>query len=88
METTPFKFGSFILHPGRELLRDGKAVVLGSRALTILEAMLDADGAVVTKVELMERAWPGTIVEEGNISVQIAALRKELGTRPDGQDWI
>lgn len=88
METTPFKFGSFILHPGRELLRDGKAVVLGSRALTILEAMLDADGAVVTKAELMERAWPGTIVEEGNISVQIAALRKELGTRPDGQDWI
>ena len=36
----------------------------------------------------MEAAWPDTIVEEGNLSVQIAALRKLLGPQPDGRDWI
>jgi hypothetical protein len=36
----------------------------------------------------MEKAWPGTIVEEGNLTVQIAALRKLLGTAPDGREWI
>jgi TolB-like protein/DNA-binding winged helix-turn-helix (wHTH) protein len=88
METPPYTFGPFVLYPGRELQRDGKPVALGSRALSILETMLAADGAVVTKADLMARVWPGMIVEEGNISVQVAALRKELGTRPDGQDWI
>ena len=82
------RFGPFVLNPGRELQRDGKSVPLGQRALSLLEAMLDADGAVVSKAELMAKVWPGMIVEEGNITVQIAALRKELGTRPGGEDWI
>lgn len=88
MSEGPHSFGPFVLHPGRELQRDGKAVPIGHRALLVLETMLAADGGVVTKAELMARAWPGLIVEEGNITVQIAALRKELGTRPGGDDWI
>ena len=36
----------------------------------------------------MDAGWGGTVVEEGNLSVQIAALRKALGTRDDGQEWI
>jgi TolB-like protein len=36
----------------------------------------------------MEAGWPGTVVEEGNLTVQIAALRKALGSRPDGSEWI
>jgi TolB-like protein/Tfp pilus assembly protein PilF len=82
------RFGPFALDPGRELTRDGAPVVLGQRALAILCALLEASGKVVTKAELMERAWPGVTVEEGNITVQIASLRKELGARPDGDDWI
>jgi TolB-like protein len=88
MGAAPHSFGPFVLHPGRELLRDGKVVAIGNRALHLLEAMLDAEGVVVTKAEMMSRVWPGMIVEDGNITVQIAALRKELGPRSDGQEWI
>jgi TolB-like protein/Tfp pilus assembly protein PilF len=81
-------FGPFLLLHGRELLRDGKAVGIGQRALMVLDGLVAADGAVVTKSELMAKAWPGLVVEEGNLTVQVATLRKELGPRPDGQDWI
>ena len=36
----------------------------------------------------MERVWPGMTVEEGNLTVQVAALRKALGQRADNSDWI
>lgn len=83
-----YRFGPFVLDPDRELRRDGAPVALGQRALAILRILLDAAGKVVTKAELLERAWPGVTVEEGNISVQIATLRNGLGTRPDGDEWI
>jgi DNA-binding winged helix-turn-helix (wHTH) protein len=79
-------FGPFTLDHGT-LLRDGKPVPLGQRAFALLEALVAADGPV-DKATLIEAAWPGTIVEEGNLTVQIAALRKALGPRPDGQEWI
>lgn len=88
MEGQQHSFGPFVLSPGKELRRDGAVVPLGQRALALLEAMLDAKGEVVTKAEIFERVWPGLVVEEGNITVQVAALRKELGVRPSGEDWI
>lgn len=81
-------FGPFVLRHGRELLRDGAPVAIGQRALMVLDSLVAAEGGVVTKAELLAKAWPGLIVEEGNLTVQIAGLRKELGPRPDGQDWI
>ncbi len=69
------------------LMRDGKPVAVGARGLALLAALADADGPV-GKAALMEAGWPGAIVEEGNITVQIAALRKALGTRDDGQEWV
>lgn len=45
-------------------------------------------GEVLTKSQLIDAAWPGTAIEEGNLAVQIASLRKLLGATPDGQDWI
>ena len=47
-----------------------------------------AEGRTVGKDELLARAWPGIIVEEGNLTVQVAALRKAMGPMPDGRDWI
>ena len=88
MEGQPISFGPFVLSPGKELRRDGKVVPIGQRALVLLETMLAADGEVVTKAEIFEKVWPGVTVEEGNITVQIAALRKELGARASGEDWI
>lgn len=73
-------FGRFeIRRRQRQLLADGKPVELGSRALDILLALIDAGGALVTKSELMDLIWPGTAVEENNLAVQIHALRRALG---------
>jgi len=82
-------FGPFTLDPGAGTLRrGGKAVAVGQRGTALLRALIEAGGQAVAESELMEAAWPGTIVEEGNLTVQIAALRKALGDGPDGQDWI
>ncbi len=82
-------FGPYTLDPAYGTLAHGnEPVALGQRAIALLQTLLDAAGQPVTKSALLEAAWPGMVVEEGNLTVQIAALRKALGTRPDGQDWI
>lgn len=73
-------FGPFLLdRERRTLTRKGVPVPIGHRGYVLLEALLDAAGQAVGKDLLMERAWPGTLVEESNLSVQISALRKLLG---------
>lgn len=69
--------------------RDGAALpTIGTRAAALLEALLTRPGEVLTKAELMDAAWKGLVVEEGNLTVQIANLRKVLGPFPAGGDWI
>ncbi|WP_367066006.1 winged helix-turn-helix domain-containing protein [Oryzisolibacter sp. LB2S] len=83
------RFGAFELDTVRGiLLRDGSPVALGGRALSVLQALVRAGGRIVTKDELMAAAWPGVVVEEANLSVQIAALRKVLAASPEAGDWI
>jgi adenylate cyclase len=82
-------FGRFRLDPlRRELRRDGKPVRLGSRARDILCLLVSAGGAVVSKDELMERVWPGVVVEENNLQVHIRALRRALEEDEDGESCI
>ena len=82
-------FGPYVLDgAARVLRRDGQPLALGQRAFDLLAALVEANGAAVDKDTLMRRAWPGLFVEEANLSVQIAALRKALGKAPDGQEWI
>jgi len=85
-----FAFGPFLLDTARgTLTRDGAAVPVGQRGLRILQALLEAGGEPVSKSELMQFAWPGLFVEDSNLSVQVTALRKLLGTPPRaGADWI
>ena len=84
-----FAFGPFILNPeSGTLLRDGEPLAVGGRGVRLLEALLKCPGEVVTKADLMDAAWPGTAVEESNLSVQIAFIRKLLGASPDGGEWI
>ena len=79
-------FGPFVLDRRRAaLLRNGEAISLSHRGYLLLEALLDARGEAVEKSELMEHAWPGLVVEDGNLTVQIAALRKALGEDGDTQ---
>jgi DNA-binding winged helix-turn-helix (wHTH) protein len=73
-------FGRFrVLPRRRELLADGVPIELGARAFDILLTLIEADGLVVTKEELLNRVWPHRIVEENNLNVQILALRKAFG---------
>ena len=73
-------FGSFRLLPTRRVLLEGeKPVRLGSRAFDILLALVERGGELVSKDELMARVWPNTFVEEGNLKVQVAGLRRALG---------
>lgn len=90
MQQCALAFGPFVLDPGHGLLSaEGRPVALSGRGAIILQALVEAQGSVVTKAALMERAWPGVFVEEGNLAVQIAALRKNLSTlSPDGREWI
>jgi TolB-like protein len=89
MQAQRFLFGAFALDASRgALLRDGEPVVIGHRALALLAALVKADGRVLSKAELIDAAWPGAVVEESNLSVQIAALRKLLGATPGGAEAI
>jgi len=54
----------------------------------LLRALVERPGAVVSKDALIEAAWPGQAVEESNLTVQIAALRRVLGEAPGGDRWI
>lgn len=73
-------FGHFRLFPTpRLLLKGDKPTRTGSRALEILIYLVQHAGEVVDKDELISRAWPKTSVEEANLRVHIAALRKVLG---------
>ena len=89
MNTAPFTFGPFELHPlRRTLLRNGEPVQIGSRAFDVLTLLLERAGAVVAKEELMARAWPRTCVEESNLRVHISALRKLLEKDSGGLRFI
>src|SRR4051794_35634189 len=73
-------FGPFRLLPRQQVLLDGDTPVrIGSRAIEILTLLLENAGEVVEKDEIIRRVWPKTFVEDANLRVHIAALRKALG---------
>src|SRR5580700_7276706 len=81
--------GPFRLDPRNDLLLRGtEPVALGKRAILVLRALIERPGALVSKEALIEAAWPGQAVEESNLTVQIAILRRELGTASGGTGWI
>lgn len=82
-------FGPFRLDTRRRrLTKDGAEAPLGERALDVLCALVAADGALVTKAELMAKAWPGVTVEENNLQVQVYALRRALGEDGDARGYV
>ena len=82
-------FGPFRLVPSQQLLlEDGKPVRLGSRALDILIALAERPNELVSKEDLIARAWPDTFVEEGNLRVHIATLRRALGDGQAGKRYV
>ena len=76
------QFGRFeILIAERRLHVDGQPVALGSRAFDLLAALVTRRDRVVPKDELIDVVWPGLVVEDNNLQVQISALRKVLGVQ-------
>ena len=75
-------FEHFAIKPAeRQLLIDGRPATLGSRAFDLLMALIEHRDRVVAKNELLDLVWPGLVVEEGNLAVQVSNLRKLLGAR-------
>ena len=82
-----YEFGSFRLDAAKRLLsRAGEPVTLAPKTFDLLLLLVESEGRVLTKRELMNALWAETFVEEASLSYQIAALRKALGDECDG--WI
>ncbi len=78
--TLTYQFGRFELRPAtRQLLVDQLPAALGARAFDLLLALIERRDRLVTKDELLDLVWPGLVVEENNLQVQVSALRKLLG---------
>ncbi len=74
------RFGAFEFDQGLRLLRrDGRLVRLSPKAADVLAVLLEAEGGLVAKEELLRRAWPRVRVDEGSLKVRIAELRRALG---------
>jgi len=77
-----YRFGEFELRAhSRSLVRDGKEIILGSKAFEVLVYLLQHAGAVVAKDELLQAVWPESYVEESNLSQHIYGLRKAFADR-------
>ena len=80
-EPASFRFGDYVLVPcERLLLRGGEPVLLTGKAFDLLLALVRRSGQLVSKDELLQDVWPGRVVEEVNLSVNISAVRKALGS--------
>lgn len=74
------RVGPFELYPSERMLRaGGQRVELGARAFDLLLVLVENAGRLVSKSTLLDRVWPGLVVEENNLPTQIASLRRTLG---------
>ena len=78
-----YELGSFRLDTeAKLLLREDTPVALGPRAVSVLQALVVRAGSPVSKDDLFRAAWPGLAVEDSNLTVQVAALRRADARRP------
>ena len=82
-------FGPYRIYPGQRLVMEAdQPLRLGRRAMDILLILLEHAGNVVSKQELISGVWPKSVVEDINLRVHMAALRKALGDGQAGQRYI
>ena len=70
------------------LFRGPEPVPLGQRAVALLRVLVERPGDPVSKDTLIELAWSGQAVEESNLTVQMAAVRRALGAEPGADRWV
>jgi DNA-binding winged helix-turn-helix (wHTH) protein/TolB-like protein len=84
-----YEFSKFRLDPENHLLQsEGTPISLTPKAFEILLVLVENGNRLTTKEELMRKVWPDSFVEEANLTVNISALRKQLGEMPNGQQYI
>jgi predicted ATPase/DNA-binding winged helix-turn-helix (wHTH) protein len=86
---TVLSFGPYAFHLNRRLVLEGdQPLRLGGRALDILQVLVEHAGSVVSKEELIAQVWPRSVVEEINLRVHIAALRRAFRDGQGGHCYI
>lgn len=70
------------------LTHGDRVLPLGRRGVALLHALATQAGQYVSKARLMEAVWPGLIVGDNNLTVQIAAIRRVLSEVAGGEAWI
>jgi DNA-binding winged helix-turn-helix (wHTH) protein/TolB-like protein/Flp pilus assembly protein TadD len=84
-----YSFDGFIVDPNRRvLLRYGQSIQLTAKAFDLLLALVESQGRELSKEELMERIWTNQIVEDANLTVTMANLRKALGEKASDHRFI
>ncbi len=79
-DCTPLFFGAFRLHPAEgTLARNGQPVALTPKEFDTLVCLVEAQGRVVGKEELLLRVWPDSYVGDGSLARNVSVLRKALG---------
>ena len=77
---TEFSFGPYVLDTTtRQLSRCGRNVPVTPKAFQLLKVLLLRRPAAVSKVEIMNRLWPGSFVSEGNVASLVSEIRQVLG---------
>ena len=86
---TSYEFGPFRVDTrDRQLIRNGEIVPLRPKVFDILLMLVQNNGHILTKDDVMKHVWSDTVVEEGNISRTISTLRNALGERPHEHRYI
>jgi DNA-binding winged helix-turn-helix (wHTH) protein/Tol biopolymer transport system component len=84
-----YEFGPFRIDVSeRTLSRDGQIVAITPKAFDLLLMLVRNNGETVDKETLMKEVWPDSFVEEGNLTVNMTALRRALGESPDEHTYI
>ncbi len=84
-----YEFGPFRLDPEKPCLwRDGEPVSLTPKAAETLLVLVQQNGRLVEREQLMNAIWPNTFVEDGNLNFNVSVLRKALGTDEAGEQYI
>src|SRR5580693_3203157 len=81
LETRPcYEFGAFVLDTIQHaLLKQGTPVPLTPKTYDTLLILVQNNGRMLSKEELMQALWPDSFVEESNLTQQVSMIRKALG---------
>jgi len=89
MSRKAYEFGEYLLDAGQKrLFRGGEKISLQPKVFDILLVLLEKNGELVSRDELMKAVWKDTFVEETNLRFCIHALRKALGKKSDGEEYV